>query len=189
MKHNECVLKSSRSDQEDCKMEKNNELIYQVIQKLIGLHRQLLEKIRTEREALVAANINTIEETTHAKEALLESIRHEESKRLKITGDLAIAWKKPLRELTLPNIIIEVQATNLKDAELLRSAYNTLTFLIQRIEEQNLSNLKLVEASLEHVNNMKQNVLGESNPHANTYTPQGQKTVATVGSRLLSKEV
>lgn len=170
-------------------MEKNIELIYQVLQRLIGFHRQLLEKTRSEREALVAANVNAIQEAIHAKEALIEAIRHEESKRLKITGDLAIAWKKPLRELTLPNIIIEVQATDLKNAEILRSGYNTLIFLIQRIEEQNLSNLKLVEASLTHVNNMKQNVLGESNPHSSTYTHTGQKNGATVGARLLSKEV
>lgn len=169
-------------------MEKIVENIYRVLQKLIGFHRQLLEKTRSERAALVEANVSAIQEATHAKEALIEAIRQEENRRLKITGDLAIEWKKPLRELTLPNIIIEVQGKDLKTAELLRSSYNTLTFLIQRIEEQNQSNLKLVETSLEHINNMKKNVLGESNPHSDTYTQQGQKMTPTGGARLLSKE-
>lgn len=170
-------------------MEKNVENIYQVIQKLIGLHRQLLENVRVERKALLDVDTNAVQEVTQAKEALIESIRQEESNRLKCAGELAIVWKKPLRELTLPNIIIIVQGSSVEDADQLRSAYNTLTFLIQRIQEQNQNNRVLVEKSLEHVHNMKMNVLGESLAQAQTYTPQGQKVNGPGGARLLSKEV
>ncbi len=170
-------------------MEKNIENVFIVLQKLIGLHRLLLENVRKEREALTNAELSAIQEITHAKEGLIESIRQEESKRLKYTGDLAIAWKRPLRELTLPNIIIAIQGNDPKSAELLRSGYNALSFLIQRIDEQNKSNQTLVETSLNHIQNMKNNVLGESMPRSNTYTQQGQKAVGVSGARLISKEV
>ncbi len=171
-------------------MEKNLTHIYEVLQKLIGLHRQLLEKVRQEREALVAVNIPLIQEITHSKESLIEMVRQEESKRLKYTGELAIAWKKPLRELTLPSIIIAIQGQDSKTAEQLRSSYNALSFLIQRIDEQNQSNKRLIQESLKHVENMKKNVLGEAAPRSEVYTQQGQKTAGASGaSRLISKEV
>ncbi len=170
-------------------MEKSIDQISQVIQKLILLHRQLLEKVRAEKQALIEAHVPHIEEIVSAKEALIEAIRHEEAKRLKLTGDLAIQWKYPLRGLTLSKIIIEVQGTDLKKAEDLRSAYNALTFLIQRIQEQNRSNALLVEASLEHVENMKKNILSEGSPNSSVYSAQGQSVSSTVSSKLLSKEV
>jgi hypothetical protein len=53
---------------------------------------------------------------------------------------------------------------------------------------QNRQNQALVEKSLGHVNEMKRNVLGETTPMANTYTPNGQKSGPVAGARLISKE-
>src|SRR5690606_37128371 len=102
--------------------------------------------------------------------------------------DMALDWKKPLKELTLPNLIIAIQGNDPKAAEAFRSAFNALTLLIQRISDQNNDNRLLVERSLEHVGRMKKNVLGEATPRSDTYTPNGQKSNPAPGSRLLSKE-
>ncbi|MBI3534442.1 MAG: flagellar protein FlgN [Deltaproteobacteria bacterium] len=169
-------------------MEKTIEQIFQVLQKLILLHRQLLEKVREEKEALVHVDVSAIEGITQTKEALTESIRNEESKRLKLVGELAIEWKIPLRSLTLSQLIIEVQGRDLKTSNQLRSAYQTLTFLVQRIQEQNRNNVHLVEGSLNRIQNMKKNVLNESAGNTKTYTSQGQSAVANAKSIMLSKE-
>jgi hypothetical protein len=162
--------------------------IYQSIQKLIGLHRQLLDVVRKEREILIEANVKAIEEVTALKQGLIGEVRSVEAQRIRATGELAQLWKRQPVELTLGNLIIIVQGSDLKLAEQLRTSLNAITILIERITEQNESNRALVERSLEHVHEMKKNILGETVPKSTTYTPQGQKTPGMQGARILSKE-
>ena len=169
-------------------MEKQVIEIYQTIQKLIGLHRQLLDSVRAEREALVAADVKAIEEATVLKQGLIEAIRQAEAARLRWTGELAMVWRKAPGELTLSNLIIIIQGRDLKLAEQFRTALNAITVLIDRITEQNDANRSLVEKSLEHVREMKQNILGETVPKSTTYNPQGQRSGGMQGARILSKE-
>ena len=170
-------------------MEKPLFEIYQVLQKLIGLHRQLLEAVRTEKNSLVDADLNAIQSITSVKQALIESIFQAESDRLKLTGLLSVQWKKPYKEMTLPNMILEIQARDPKGAEQLRTAFNALTILIQRILEQNQGNKSLIEKSLEHVHQMKRNILEESAPRSNTYGQSGQRVSGHSGARLISREI
>ena len=48
--------------------------IHASLQKLIGLHRQLLETVRLEHDAIRDANLSAIEDSTRAKEALIAAI-------------------------------------------------------------------------------------------------------------------
>jgi hypothetical protein len=162
--------------------------IYQAIQKLIGLHRQLLDVVRNERETLIEANVKAIEEITSIKQGLIGEIRAVEAERMRATAELARLWRREPIELTLGNLIIIVQGRDLKLAEQLRTSLNAITILIERITEQNESNRALVERSLEHVHEMKKNILGESVPKSTTYTQQGQKTPGMQGARIISKE-
>lgn len=169
-------------------MEKPVAQLHQILHKLTGLHRQLLDLVRQERETLVQANIQEIEGITFQKQALIEGIHQAESSRLKLLGELALLWRRPIRDLTLPQIIIEVQGRDPSAAEQLRTQYNALTHLIQRISEQNSDNRALIEKSLEHIHQMKRNVLGEASQKSSVYTPNAQKTVQAQGARLLSRE-
>ncbi len=169
-------------------MENSVSQIYQVLQKLTGLHRQLLDVVRLERESLVQADLKAIEAVTNSKQTLIEEIHQTESMRLKLTMELALLWKKPCRDLTLPYIIIEIENSDVKSAAQLRSIFNALTILIQRISAQNRDNLALVEQSLCHVDQMKKNILEEATPKSNTYTQRGQKANGPSASRLISKE-
>jgi len=162
--------------------------IYQALQKLIGLHRQLLDTVRREHDALVQASIKDIQDATCAKRALIEAIQQTETVRLKHTVTLSMLWRKSLRELSISQIIIAIQGVDSKGAEQFRTANNVLTVLVQRIKEQNNSNRALVERSLKHVHVMKRNVLGESVPKSNTYMQNGQKSNPVSGARLISKE-
>lgn len=163
--------------------------IHLSLQKLIGLHRQLLETTRMEHDALVQASVKDVEECTFAKQAILAAIRQAETERLKAHGELAMLWKKPLRDLGITQIAIEIQGVDPKGAEQFRSAFNALSMLVKRASEQNEENRLLVERSLEHVHAMKRNVLGESRPRSDVYDQKGQRSTGQAGARLLSKEV
>ena len=169
-------------------MDKTIIQLVQILSDLIGLHRRLMETVRIEREALVSADLKGVQDTTLAKEGMIEQIRNLEQERLKVMGILAMTWKKPLRQLTLPNVVIALQHDDPKTAEKLRTAQNTLVLLIQRITDQNKENQVLVEKFLGHLNNMKRNVLGEATPRSNVYTPQGQRAAGKSGARIFSKE-
>lgn len=163
--------------------------IYQCLQKLLGLHRQLLDSVRLEKEALVNADLKGLQEATYSKEALIEGIRQVEARRSDLLVRLALEWKRPVKELSLSQMAIIIQGRDLKLAEQFRSVQNALAILIDRIREQNQYNQQLVNKSLEHVNQMKRNVLGESVPRSSTYNPRGERASgAPQGSRLISKE-
>ncbi len=169
-------------------MEKPLQNIYQNLQTLTGLHRQLLETVRIEREALVQADLLGIQKAISSKQALLESIHQTEMARLKLMTDLSIHWKQPFRQLTLTYLIIQIQGDDPKGAEQFRSLLNALTVLIQRITAQNKDNKNLVECSLGHVHQMKKNSLAETTPRSSTYTSQGQRAQGAPAQRFLSRE-
>lgn len=169
-------------------MEKPLNQIYETLQNLTGLHRQLLEVVRLERTSLIEANLKAIHAVTAKKQSLVEAIADAEKQRLRLVTELSTIWKKPAKDLTLPGIIIEIQGRDLKSADQLRSIFNALTILIQRITDQNAANRILIERSLEHIGAMKKNVLGETSAAANTYTPSGQKSSGVQISRLFSGE-
>ncbi len=170
-------------------MEKLLSQIYQILQKLIGQHRQLLDVIRAEREALVEANVKLIQDTAAIKQNIIEAIHQTESLRVKSMVQLGMDLKRPFRELTLSAIILEIQGREPKIAEQFQTVFNVLNILIQRISEQNQNNRTLIERSLEHVHKMKKNVLGEASQKAATYSQQGQRVSVPQTAKLLSKEV
>jgi hypothetical protein len=155
---------------------------------MIGLHRQLYETCKLEREAFIAADVKLITEQTHAKELIIETIRQSEAERIRISTFIALDWKVPLKELTLSFVIREVEPRDSANSERFRSALTALTVLIERAKKINESNREFVERSLEHVNAMKKNVLGEAVPATAMYGNQGQKVPNTAGARLLSTE-
>lgn len=161
-------------------LEKDLSKLYQTLQGLVGLHRQLLETLRFEKDALVAVDLKQIQEAVLAKEATIESIRQAEFNRIQIMHSF--------EEKTLNELISTFQVAQPKMAEQLRSTYQALKMLLDRTIEANKYNERLTAQALEHVGNMKKNVLGESVPSASTYTAQGQRTNSASGARLISKE-
>jgi predicted RNA-binding protein len=162
--------------------------LYQNLYHLIGLHRKLLDAVKIERQALRDAEVNSIQEVTYHKEALITSIVQKEKGRQQIVSLIAMRLKRSIAELNLTEVILETQRTDQKMAEMLRSAQATLNLLAKRIQEQNDSNRNLIQESLLHVNQMKTNALGQAAPMSNTYNARGQKTAPGKEARLLSEE-
>ncbi len=162
--------------------------IYQNLQKMTGFHRQLLELVRLERQALVQADRTAIHAHAVDKLRIVEEIQQAEMLRLKLIGELAAIKKKSINELTLPKLIISLQGDDPKSADQFRSTLNALTILIQRIDDQNKDNKILIERSLSNIDEMKKNVLSEARGKANTYNPQGQRSSVAQPHRMISKE-
>ncbi len=163
--------------------------LYDCLYRLLGLHRQLLESIRLEKDALIEANVKSVQDAVAAKEKHIEAIKKTEMERHRLIHELGRRWNRDETTLTISEISVLIQGSQLKMADQLRSVMNALNVLITRITEQNRYNRTLVEKALEHIGNMKRNVLGETVPKSTTYTPQGQRSGGMQGARLLSKEV
>lgn len=169
-------------------LEKSVSKIHHSLQKLVGLHRQLLDVVRAEKDALVEANLRAIQEATGAKQVLIENIKVEETARQGHVLELAMLLKRPISSLTLLEIAVAVQGEDPKAAEQLRSTFNALSILIKRVSEANQSNSELVKRSLTHIREMKKNVLGDATEKSNTYTQQGTRSAAAGASRLIERK-
>ena len=146
-----------------------------ILQKMVGMHRQLLEHVRLEREALVQADRKTIQEQALAKRGVVEAINGLEDRRRGYALSLARLWQRQPEKLILSEIILELQVRAPKLAESLRSTQNALRVLVERVIAQNESNRQLLETSVKHVDAMKKNILGEADPLRAGYNPSGQR--------------
>jgi flagellar biosynthesis/type III secretory pathway chaperone len=162
--------------------------LYDKLHVILGLHRQLWDLVRTEKSALVAADKKLISECTKKKQALVEQIRKEDGARVRIAALFATERGIDFRMLTLPKVILEIQKESAKEADQFQAVLSALTVLIERISAQNQENRSLIEKSLEHIARMKQNILGERIPQANTYSATGQKRSPSSSSGFLSRE-
>ena len=160
------------------------------LQELVGFHRKLMDLVRHERECLINAEVEKIQEVTFGKEALINCIQTTEKKRVQYCMNLSEIWKIPPQEVTLSEVSIRIQDQDLKKADQIRSVFTVLSVLISRISVQNKSNKVFVENSLTHIRKMKENILGEKEPNLQIYTQKGKKLASQEGSsRILSKEV
>ncbi len=166
------------------------DLLHEALQELVGLHKQLLEVIRQEAQAITQADVKATFEATSAKEALVHWIHRAELGRQVITQTLSEHLK--IKNVSLKEIILHFQSHDAPLSARLQSDLNMLVTLVERIQSQNKENGKIVERSLKHVQSMRKNIFGEVPSENKTYNQQGQKNQASVGSttaRLISKEV
>jgi len=173
-------------------MEKTIENLNQLLgtlQRLLSLHRRLLDAIRTEREALLSADVRRIHDVTLEKQGVLHEIQVAEQERVNAARTVAALLNAPADGAGLSNLILLAQAASLRISDQLRSVQQALQLLVSRIQEQNQANLRLVETSLVHVNEMKKNIIGESMPASGTYSSSGQKQNSPAQPRMLSTEV
>jgi hypothetical protein len=170
-------------------MEKVFQELLQQLQALLTLHRQLLDLLRAEREALIAADIEQIESHALQKQGLLDLIVRADDLRLKLVAALAEHERRDPKGLTLSQIAILAQASDIKLGDRFRSVQQALSVTLTRVEEQGTHNRALVEKSLEAVVQMKRNIVGGEAPQSGTYSAKGQKSAPTAGARLISREV
>jgi flagellar biosynthesis/type III secretory pathway chaperone len=180
-------------------MEKNqglnqniSERLHGSLQELIGLHRQLYEVVKIENEALTNADSKGTYDAAASKEALIHWIHQAEINRQATTFALCKEEALDSDRPSLRQLILHFQTSKPELSQQLQGDLNALLVLVERIKKQNDLNGGLVNESLKHIQNMKKNIFGETNPQARTYNQMGQRNQGSSnahGPRLISKEV
>lgn len=117
------------------------------LEDLVKVYRHLLGVVRKEREILIAANLDDLNENNRAKEAMLIKARQIESARL-----LAFRELTQLEGLSENTKLIELARVVGGDTgERLRNLQSVLELLLKRVREHNSQNEVLVQSALDSV--------------------------------------
>lgn len=160
------------------KLEKNLEAIVKV-------YRHLLTVVRREKEILIAANLDDLNENNRAKEVSLLKARELEEQRLNLVRDLAKA-----EGLNPDNIRLLDFANHIggEKGDKLRQFHSVLGLLLKRVRQHNEQNEVLVNAALNHITGGIQNVK-ETLGNKKNYKKGGKLQEAPAESgQLVSRE-
>lgn len=152
----------------------------------VKVYRALLEVVRKERDVLVAAEIEQLNENNKAKEAILVKVRSLDVARIKYAHDLAQAVGADPNQPRLLDIAAKI---NLPDGDRLRVLHSTLELLVKRLSEINKGNETLVKAALQNVSGAIDSIKGtlQAKP---TYGKKGALVTSPQnGEHLVSKDV
>ncbi len=150
----------------------------------VHLHKELLDVVRKEKEALVSANTDAIKELTFVKEAMVFEIQNVENNRKKWLQSFREEFSLQEDSLSLERVV-EIIGQSYRE-ELFRLKTSILT-LANRIKGLSKENQLLTEHALSEANHMKQNALGISSINQ-TYSSNGKVEDNGKNARLISKE-
>lgn len=150
----------------------------------VKVYRSLLEVVRKEREILVSANLDDLNENNRSKEAMLIKIRALEAQRLKAAADvylsLGMNGDQP-RLLDIARFVSDAQADKL------RSIHSVLELLLKRVQEYNRQNESLVQSALTNITGAM-NALKNTLQEKPTYQKQGEVQGQAPAGQLVSRE-
>ena len=156
------------------------------IQNIIKVYRALLEVVRKEKEILIAADLNDLNDNNIAKEKLLLKVSRFEKERSLLVQDLAEAIGLKSSEPKMLELAVEIGG---ETGDRIRNLHSVLVLLLRRVKETNEQNEILVKSALENVrgamNSIKDNLVDQT-----TYKEKGQiEKQAQMSGRLVSREV
>ena len=154
------------------------------LEEQIRVYRHLLDCVRKEKEILVAANLDDLNENNRTKEALLIKVRALEAQRLelaaKVSQELGINHEEPR--------LLEIARHLGSDlADKLRNIHSVLELLLKRVQEFNKQNESLVQAALSNITGAMNAIKGTLADKA-TYQKKGEVEGITSAGQLVSRE-
>lgn len=162
-------------------------LIQQLIlclEKQVTDHQTLVDLLQTEKDVLIGASTEELNQLNRLKEELIQKIRMNERQRVEATDRLSryyIGLKKPVSISDLVKVLPPIYATELKQIQL------SLKITLERIQEKNRQNEVLVNSSLRHVrgaiHSMKEHL--QINP---TYKKEGGVQTGVSAGQLVRRE-
>lgn len=165
---------------------KDYQNLIESLDQLVTVYRHLLEAVRRENEALVAAEMNRIPEINDTKEKLVYKVRQLDLQ-WQLSADtlaaqLGMSESKPSL-LGLASVHQGEQATKLEQL------HSVLTMLVSRISEINKNNALLVKAALSHITGAMDSITGTLNENP-TYKNSGNMEAVNKDAqgRLVQRE-
>lgn len=166
-------------------MGENNQTLQlvSVLEEQVKVYRHLLEVVRKEKEILVAANLDELNENNRTKEAMLIKVRALEADRVKLAGEVAAA----LGLSGEPRLLEIARHVPEAEADKLRNMHSVLELLLRRVQEYNRQNEALVQSALQNITGAMKAIKGslEAKP---TYQKKGEVEGHASAGQLVSKE-
>ncbi|MFP5520145.1 MAG: flagellar protein FlgN [Bdellovibrionia bacterium] len=152
---------------------------------VLSLYRNLLEVIRKEKELLIAADRDGLDENNVLKEQLLSKIKLVDGIRVRSASDLALLVGADAENPRLLDIAQRVGGTA---SDKFRAQHSALEIVIKRIVELNKENEEYAQAALKNLagamGELRETITGKS-----TYERKGQyKMGPQVAGNFVSKE-
>jgi flagellar biosynthesis/type III secretory pathway chaperone len=152
---------------------------------LVKIYRHLLGVVRKEREILIAADLNDLNENNKSKEAMLVKARRIEEERMNTARELALA--EGLSESS--KLVDFARHVGGELGERMRNLQSVLELLLKRVKEHNSHNQVLVNSALESVTGAMGSICTTIKDKP-TYKKSGGITNRPADSgQLVSKEV
>ena len=170
----------------DANLERTYSKLVANLEDLTKLYRALLDLVRKDKEFLVAAKRDELEQNNQAKEALVSKLRMTDVLRSKYATELATLVGADVESPRLLEIAQKMGGT---EGDRLRSIHSALDLLIKRISEINRENDEFAQSALKTLNgalnNIKDTVSGKK-----TYERKGQmKSGPQQAGNFVRKEV
>lgn len=156
------------------------------LEELTKIYRSLLDIVRKEKDLLLQANREALEESNKLKEELLFKLRAQDSLRSRYAMDLAGLVGADVENPRLLELAQKLAGTPAADR--LRTQHSALDMLIKRITEINKENEEYANSALNTLNGAM-NDIKETLTGKKTYERKGgYKTGPQVSGNFVSKE-
>lgn len=159
--------------------------LIQVLDDQVKVYRHLLEVVRKEKEILISANLDDLNENNRTKEAMLIKIRSLESDRIRLSAAVCQAIGLIHDE---PRLLEIARVVGGEAADRLNSIHSTLELLLRRVQEYNQQNETLVQSALVSVTGAMNAIKGTLQDKS-TYQRKGEVAAQPLGAgQLVSRE-
>jgi flagellar biosynthesis/type III secretory pathway chaperone len=161
-------------------LEESIKILHLIFKDFLQLLEKLHEVIQQEHAALVMADVASIERESFRKQSYLEQMHRLDSQCIACIKRFS---SQDFLPRDLQQIFELIEKTDFFQAKELAEMGKSLKKKLDLVMLGNGNNQALVMRSLEHIENMKKNLLGKS--HAPTYTPSGKSTAWSHSHRFL----
>ena len=159
--------------------------LIQNLEEQVKVYRHLLEVVRKEKDILISANLDDLNENNRTKEAMLLKIRALEIERIKLASGVCESIGLTQEE---PRLLEIARLVDGEPADRLRSIHSVLELLLRRVQEYNQQNETLVQAALANVTGAMNSIRGTLQEKS-TYQRKGEvASQPTAAGQLVSKE-
>lgn len=156
----------------------------EVLEEQIRVYRHLLDVVRKEKEILISANLDDLNENNKTKEAMLLKVKGLETTRIQLAASLSVNLGLSAEQPRLLEMAIHLQDPF---GEKLRSLHSVLDLLIKRIQEYNKQNETLVQSALNNITGAMK-AIRDTLQDKPTYQRKGEIAAGPTSGQLVSKE-
>lgn len=167
-------------------LEQFNKLV-STLEDQIKVYRNLLEVVRREKEILVSANLDDLNENNKSKEAMLLKVRGLETVRMRCASELSSELGLSPEQPRLLEMAIHLPEAM---GERLRNLHSVLDLLLKRVQEYNKQNEVLVQSALNNITGAMK-AIRDTLQDKPTYQRKGEMSQTAPGAsgQLVQKEV